>query len=83
MSDCHTSYHTSVHKTTVYLPDGLKAAVTRVAAQLRRSEAEVIREAIATYTSSVRPRPAGALFASDDGGLSEQVDTALAGFGDR
>lgn len=71
-------------KTTVYLPDDLKQAVARMAAASGKSEAEVIREAIAVQASRVdRPRPRGGLFASGDTSLSAHVAEALAGFGER
>jgi hypothetical protein len=46
-----------VRKTTVCLPDELKARVERVARETRRPEAEVIRAAIEAYTNGKRPRP--------------------------
>jgi uncharacterized protein len=47
-----------VVKTTVYLPESLKAQVERVARDRRTSEAEVIRTAIELYTTTgARPRP--------------------------
>ena len=71
-------------KTTVYLPDDLKADLTRAAAASGRSEADLIREAVRTLVSlAPRPRPHGGLFTGDDEGLSERVDEALAGFGER
>jgi Arc/MetJ-type ribon-helix-helix transcriptional regulator len=73
-----------MNKTTVYLPDDLKNAVTQIATASGRSEAEVIREAIgALARSSARPRPRGGLFASGDASLAENAEEALAGFGDR
>lgn len=73
-----------MNKTTVYLPERLKLALERVAASTGRSEAEVIREAIAEAVASSEPvQPRGALFASGDALLSESVDAALAGFGER
>jgi len=73
-----------MNKTTVYLPDDLKTALARAASSSGRSEAQLIREAIAELTSrSARPRPRGRLFASGDAALSQSVDTALAGFGER
>ena len=73
-----------MNKTTVYLPEQLKLALERVAASTGRSEAEVIREAITqAVASSERVRPRGALFESGDASLSESVDAALAGFGER
>lgn len=77
-------YHTYMNKTTVYLPDELKQAVARIAIGTGRSEADVIREAIGELArTSQRPRPRGGLFASGDPSLSDSVDEALAGFGDR
>ncbi len=73
-----------MNKTTVYLPDDLKQALQRLAAASGRSEAELIREAIAALARAAgRPRPRGRLFASGDPSLAERVDEALVGFGDR
>lgn len=45
-------------KTTVYLPESLKHALERLAAAERRSEAEIIREAVHQRVSaSPRRRP--------------------------
>jgi Arc/MetJ-type ribon-helix-helix transcriptional regulator len=69
-----------VQKTTVYLPDELKRAVERVATDSRRSEAEVIRDALSEYTSRVRPRPRAGTFSH--GSLADRVDELLGeGFG--
>lgn len=71
-------------KTTVYLPDELKRDLERLAASSGRSEAQLIREAVAALTTtSARPRPHGGLFSSGEPLLSERVDEALAGFGER
>lgn len=73
-----------MRKTTVYLPDGLKARLERVARQQRRSEADVIRAALEQYTGTVeRPRPTLPLFSGDaDPTIAERVDELLAeGFG--
>jgi plasmid stability protein len=73
-----------VNKTTVYLPDALKQSLHRMAAESGRSEADLIREAIATKVSaSDRPRPNGRLFASGDPSFAENAENTLAGFGDR
>ena len=73
-----------VEKTTVYLPDDLKRSLHTLAVRTGRSEAELIRQALTELTSSAeRPRPRGALYASGDRSLSERVDEALAGFGER
>jgi hypothetical protein len=53
-----------VHRTTIYLPEELKA---RLAAEARRrgvTEAQVIREALGGALD--RPRPRGGLFDSGD-----------------
>jgi hypothetical protein len=69
-----------MQKTTVYLPDDLKAAVTSEARRRGVAEAEVIRSAIALAV--IRPKPRGALFASE-APLADRVDELLVGFGDR
>ena len=68
-----------MHKTTVYLPDELKA---RLAGEARRqgvSEAELIRAAI--QASVARPRPGRALFRAEP--FAERVDELLEGFGEQ
>lgn len=73
-----------MEKTTVYLPDELKAALARTAKAGATSEANVIRQAIAAYTrDAVGPRPRLPLFRSAEPGLADDVDAALEGFGDR
>jgi hypothetical protein len=68
----------------VYLPDDLKLALERIASLQGRSEADLIREALRDLVQrSVAPRPIGALFASGDPTLSDHVEDALGGFGDR
>ena len=69
-------------KTTVYLPEDLKSALGRIAAQRGRSEAELIREAVGELVKdSEPPRPRLPLFSSDDPTLAERVDEELRGFG--
>ena len=71
-------------KTTVYLPEDLKSALGRVAAERGRSEAELIREAVRELIrNSEPPRPRLPLFSSGDPTLAERVDEELAGFGER
>lgn len=72
----------SVEKTTLYLPDDLKAAVKRAAAQKQISEAEVIRRSIRQVVGAVRPRPRGGLFASGQP-IARDTDKLLSGFGER
>jgi hypothetical protein len=73
----------AMHKTTVYLPDDLKAELERTATEARCSEADLIREgirlAIAQHTP---PAPTIPIFVSEDPDFAERVDEHLAGFGE-
>jgi Arc/MetJ-type ribon-helix-helix transcriptional regulator len=70
-------------KTTVYLPEDLKSALGRVAAERGKSEAELIREAVRDLIrNSEAPRPRLPLFASGDPTLAERVEEELRGFGE-
>ena len=70
-------------RTTIYLPDDLKAALERTAEARGTSEAEVVRGALAAATAAeAPPRPRIPLFESGDPTLSERVDEELAGFGE-
>ena len=69
-------------KTTIYLPDDLKAAVKRTAAQRGVSEAEVIRESVRAGVASARPRPRGGLYSGSEP-IARRVDELLNGFGER
>lgn len=53
-----------MNKTTLYLPDDLKAAVKRAALSRNVSEAEVIRESLRSTVGRERPKPQGGLFSS-------------------
>jgi Ribbon-helix-helix protein, copG family len=67
-------------RTTVYLPDELKAALERTAAARETTEAEVVRLALESATASqAYPRPRLPLFQSGDETLAERVDEELAG----
>lgn len=68
-----------MEKTTVYLPDDLKAAVAREARQRGVAEAEVIRDAIAAAVQRPAPRPG--LFEAEP--FAASIDVLLAGFGER
>jgi plasmid stability protein len=72
-----------IKRTTIYLPDELKAALERTAAAEGRSEAEIVRAALAAATAlHAHPSPRLPLFESDDPTLAERVDEELArGFG--
>ncbi len=73
-----------MRRTTVYLPEEVKAALERTAEQRGTSEAEVIRSAIAAATAEQEhPRPHLPLFDSGDPTLADRVDDELAaGFGE-
>ena len=69
-------------KTTVYLPDDLKRALTRVAAERQLSEAELLREAVATITAAAEaPAPRLPLFRAKGPSIAGDIDKALKGFG--
>jgi plasmid stability protein len=72
-----------MRRTTIYLPDELKAALERAAAAQGTSEAEVVRAALLAAThEQAYPRPRIPLFDSGDATLAERVDAELAaGFG--
>lgn len=73
-----------MEKTTVYLPQTLKRGLSDLARVSHRSEASLIREAVASLVQAREvPRPRGGLYASGDATLSGRVDDALAGFGER
>ncbi len=70
-------------KTTVYLPDELKAELARAAAREGRSEADLIRQAVRNLTQSLEPpRPKLPLFCGGDPTLAERFDEELRGFGE-
>lgn len=71
-------------KTTVYLPDDLKAALGREALRTHLSEAELIRAAIARMLGAEeRPKPRFGRYSGEPLTV-EQMDEALAeGFGMR
>lgn len=72
-----------MNKTTVYLPDEMKEALTRAARRRRISEAELIREGVAlAIAREVPPKPRLPLFDSGRSDLAERFDELLAGFGE-
>ena len=76
-------YGMTMTKTTVYLPEELKAALKWLAKKRRRSEAELIREAVEMLTRGAgAPRPRLPLFRAEGASIAEDVDEELAhGFG--
>lgn len=68
-------------KTTVYLPEELKKALARVAAGQQRSEADLLREALAALiAAAVAPAPRPPLFRAEGPSIAGAVDKALDGF---
>jgi ribbon-helix-helix CopG family protein len=73
-----------MRKTTVYLPERLKAELARAAVEAGRSQADLIREGIELVTGRVGgAEPRLPLFASGDPDLAAQVDEHLVGLGER
>ncbi|MCC7240945.1 MAG: ribbon-helix-helix protein, CopG family [Acidobacteria bacterium] len=71
-------------KTSVYLPPELKRALTRLARQRGRSEAEVLREAVARLAAEAEPpAPKLPLFRTTGASIAQDIDHALEGFGQR
>jgi hypothetical protein len=71
-------------KTTVYLPRELKQALTRTARQRGRSEADLLREAVAKVTGAAdAPAPRLPLFRAKGRSIADDIDRALSGFGTR
>lgn len=66
-------------KTTIYLPDDLKAAVESEARRRHVPEAEVIRQAIAAAVT--RPRPQAGII--DGEPFADRAEELLTGFGER
>ncbi len=72
----------AMQKTTVYLPDDLKAELARTAAEMGRSEAELIRQGIRlAIAQSLPPAPLSGIFDSGDPSVSQRIDELMEGFG--
>jgi hypothetical protein len=72
-----------MNKTTIYLPDDLRAAVKHEALRRNIAEAEVIRDAIRTAIPVERPKPKFGLFSGDGSSIAETIDERMKGFGQR
>lgn len=71
-------------KTTLYLPDELKAELEQAAAETGRSESDLIREGIRLALARRQaPAPTIGIRVSDDPHFAERADEHLAGFGAR
>ena len=73
-----------MHRTTIYLPEPLHADLARTAKRLKRTEADLVRDAVEQHLRGLTPpSPRLPLFASGKRGLAERVDKELKGFGER
>ena len=72
-----------MHRTTIYLPEALKAALARAAREDGCTEAELIREGVERLLRARHAEPNLPLFASGVPDLAERADEMLAGFGER
>ena len=76
-------YIFSMHKTTIYLDDPLYRRIRRLARASGRTQASIIREALARYTTGANPRPRSiGLGSSGAGDLSERAEELLNGMGE-
>ncbi len=72
-----------MHRTTVYLPEDLKKALSRAARRRGVSEAELIREGVGlAIAQGEPPRPRLPLFASGQPDLTRRLDELMEGFGE-
>lgn len=74
-----------VKKTTIYLPDEMKAEIEKIASAENRSEADVIRDAILQRIAArTPPAPRIPLFETElaDPTVAERVEELLEGFGE-
>jgi len=68
-------------RTTVYLPDELKARLESEAARRQLTEADYIRQAVDKETR--QPRPRGGIFSGDTGGVTgANLHEHMEGFGE-
>lgn len=72
-----------VKRTTVFLPEDLKAELARAARREGVTESELIRRGLRMVLArSMPPAPKIPLFRGDDPTLAERVDELLRGFGE-
>ncbi|CAA9492934.1 MAG: hypothetical protein AVDCRST_MAG12-2199 [uncultured Rubrobacteraceae bacterium] len=70
-------------KVTVYLPDDVRAALSRLAIERGVSESRLVREAVAGLIWRMEaPKPRLPLFHSGDPTLAERFEEELVGFGE-
>lgn len=68
-------------KTTLYLPEELKSALSRESERRGESEAELIRRALRRELGESRPRPRGGVFTGAEP-IADRADELLQGFGE-
>jgi hypothetical protein len=69
-------------RTTVFLPEELKADLQRIAVRTGRTQADLIRDGVARVCEEYGeppPKPTLPLFSSGDPTLADRVDELLAG----
>lgn len=70
-------------RTTVRLPEALKAELKRMAAETGKSEANIIREGIRLAVAQRQLTPTIPIFISADPHFAERVEERLVGYGER
>ncbi len=71
-----------VKRTTIYLPDGLKATLARAAEEEGRTEADLVREGVERLLQARQPEPRLPLFSSGKPRLAENAEELVTGFGE-
>ena len=72
-----------MHKTTIYLDEEAYARIRRIAEATGRTQAAVIREALAAYTGGGGPRrPRSIGMGAGTGDLSDRAEDLLEGMGE-
>ncbi|MHB8641687.1 MAG: ribbon-helix-helix domain-containing protein [Gaiellaceae bacterium] len=69
-------------KTTVYLPEELKRRIEETALREERSEAEVMRAALDSYTRGARPKPHLGFLHGGGRDYAARDEELLEGFGE-
>jgi predicted transcriptional regulator len=72
-----------MHKTTIYLDDRIYMKIRRLAEATGRTQAMIIREALAAYAGGARRTPSSiGAGSSRSGDVSERAEDLLDGFGE-
>lgn len=70
-------------KTTVNLPEELKAALVQMSAETHKTQAELIRSGIQLVLAQHQSSPTIPVFVSADPIFAEHIDEHLVGFGEQ